>query len=147
MNVHRNFICNSENLEPVYMSFNGQWLYQLWNIYILEHLLACLLSCFSHVRLFVTLWTIALQAPLSMGFSRQEYWYVKPLPPLPHPEIESGSPALQTNSLLAEPWGKPMPLVAETNELFNSSVCPACYTNSIFHVCNKVKYSVKHWLK
>ena len=33
-----------------------------------------MLSCFHHVRLFVTLWTVALQAPLSMGFSRQEYW-------------------------------------------------------------------------
>ena len=42
MNVHRNFICNSENLEQVCMSFNGQWLYQLWNIYILEYLLALL---------------------------------------------------------------------------------------------------------
>ena len=35
---------------------------------------ACLLSHFSHVQLFVTLWTVACQAPLSMGFSRQEYW-------------------------------------------------------------------------
>ena len=34
---------------------------------------ACVLSHFSHVRLFVALWTIACQAPLSMGFSRQEY--------------------------------------------------------------------------
>ena len=34
----------------------------------------CMLSCFSHVRLFVTPWTIAHQAPLFMGFSRQEYW-------------------------------------------------------------------------
>ena len=34
---------------------------------------ACRLSCFSHVRFFVTLWTVAHQAPLSMGFSRQEY--------------------------------------------------------------------------
>ena len=34
----------------------------------------CVLSCFSHVRFFVTLWTVACQAPLSMGFSRQEYW-------------------------------------------------------------------------
>ena len=34
----------------------------------------CMLSRFSHVRLFVTLWTLACQAPLSMGFSRQEYW-------------------------------------------------------------------------
>ena len=35
---------------------------------------ACVLSCFSHVRLFATLGTLAHQAPLSMGFSRQEYW-------------------------------------------------------------------------
>ena len=34
----------------------------------------CMLSHFSHVQLFVTLWTVAHQAPLSMGFSRQEYW-------------------------------------------------------------------------
>ena len=35
---------------------------------------ACVLSCFSHVWLFATLWTIAHQVPLSIGFSRQEYW-------------------------------------------------------------------------
>ena len=35
---------------------------------------ACMLNCFSHVWLFATLWTIARQAPLSRGFSRQEYW-------------------------------------------------------------------------
>ena len=34
----------------------------------------CMLSCFSHVQLFATLWTVARQAPPSMGFSRQEYW-------------------------------------------------------------------------
>ena len=59
---------------------------------------ACLLSCFSHVRLFATLWTVVCQAPLSMGFSRQEYWSGLPfLSPgdLPDPEIEPGSPALQ----------------------------------------------------
>ena len=37
-------------------------------------LCACVLSCFSRVRLFTTPWTLAHQAPLSMGFSRQEYW-------------------------------------------------------------------------
>ena len=36
--------------------------------------LSCVLSHFSRVRLFVTLWTVAHEAPLSMGFSRQEYW-------------------------------------------------------------------------
>ena len=35
---------------------------------------ACVLSCLSHVQLFATLWTVACQAPLYRGFSRQEYW-------------------------------------------------------------------------
>ena len=42
---------------------------------------ACMLSRFSHVWLCVTLWTVAFQAPLSMGFSRQEYWSGLPFPP------------------------------------------------------------------
>ena len=53
-----------------------------------------MLSCFSHVRLFVTLWTVARQAPLSMGFSRQEYWSGLPCPrpgDLPDPGTESTS--------------------------------------------------------
>jgi len=41
----------------------------------------CVLSHFNHVQLFETLWTVALQAPLSMGFSRQEYWSGLPCPP------------------------------------------------------------------
>ena len=54
----------------------------------------CMLSPFSHVWLFATAWTIALQAPLSMGFSRQEYWSGLPCPPpedLPDPGIEPTS--------------------------------------------------------
>ena len=60
----------------------------------------CELSRFSHVQLFATLWTVACQAPLSMGFSRQEYWSGLPCPPpgkLPEPGIEPtslSSPAL-----------------------------------------------------
>ena len=38
------------------------------------YLCACMLSCFSHVQLFATLWTVTCQAPLSMEFSRQGYW-------------------------------------------------------------------------
>ena len=52
---------------------------------------ACTLSHFSHVQLYVTLWTVACQAPQSMGFSRQEYWSGLPCPPpgnLPNPGIE-----------------------------------------------------------
>ena len=54
----------------------------------------CVLSRFSHIRLFATLWTIAHQAPLSMGFSRQEYWSGLPCPPpgsLPNPGMEPRS--------------------------------------------------------
>ena len=51
----------------------------------------------SEVQLFVTPWTVAYQAPLSVGFSRQEYWTGLPFPSpgeLPNPGIEPGSPAL-----------------------------------------------------
>ena len=51
----------------------------------------------SRVRLFATPWTVAHQAPLSVGFSRQEYWSVLPFPSpgdLPDPGIKPGSPAL-----------------------------------------------------
>ena len=54
----------------------------------------CVLSRFSHVRLFVTPWTTAHRAPLSTGFSSQEYWSGLPCPPpgdLPNPGIESRS--------------------------------------------------------
>ena len=63
---------------------------------------------FSHVQLFVTLWTIARQAPLSMGFPRQKYWSRLPFPSpgdLHDLEIEPGSPALQEDSLPSEPLG------------------------------------------
>ena len=65
----------------------------------------CVLSCFSCVRFFATLWTVACQAPLFMGFSRQEYWGGLPCPSqgdLPDPGIEFASPAapaLQADSL------------------------------------------------
>ena len=45
-----------------------------------NNLLLLLLSCFNHVRLCVTLWTAAHQAPLFTGLSRQEYWTVLPFP-------------------------------------------------------------------
>ena len=64
----------------------------------------------SRVRLFATLWTVARQAPLSMGFSRQEYWSVWPFPSpgdLPDPGIKPWSPALQADSVLSEPPGAP----------------------------------------
>ena len=76
-----------------------------------------MLSCFSHVWLFGTLWTVARQGLLSMGFSRQEYWSGLPCPPpgvLPNLGNEPTSlvsPALQEDSLPTEPPGKPVSLV------------------------------------
>ena len=63
--------------------------------------------------LFVTPWTVACQAPLSMEFSRREYWSWLPCPPpgdLPNPGIELASPvapALQADSLPLSHWGSP----------------------------------------
>ena len=62
----------------------------------------------SHVRLFVTPWTVACQALLSMGFPRQEYWSGLPFSPsedLPDTGIEPASPALLVYSLPLSPQG------------------------------------------
>ena len=70
-----------------------------------------MLGCFSRVQLFVSPWTVAYRAPLSMRISRQEYWSELPCPPpgdLPHPGTEPMSPTLQVDSLPTEPLGKLM---------------------------------------
>ena len=70
----------------------------------------CCAWLLSHVRLFATPWTAARQAPLSMGFSRQEYWSGLPCPPpgdRPNPGMEARSPALQADSLPSEPPENP----------------------------------------
>ena len=69
-----------------------------------------LLSHFSCVRLCVTLWTVARWTPLSMEFSRQEYWSGLPRPPprdLPNPGIKPGPPALAGRFFIPEPPGQP----------------------------------------
>ena len=63
----------------------------------------------SPVRLFGTPWTVAYQAPPSVGFSRQEYWSGLPFPSpgdLPNPGIEPRSPALLADALPSEPPGE-----------------------------------------
>ena len=70
------------------------------------YFLMCCSQALSHVQLFVTLWTVAFQAPLS----QQEYWRGLPSPPpgdFSNPGIEPRSPTLQVNSLLPEPQGSP----------------------------------------
>ena len=76
-------------------------------------MLACMLSRFSCVQFCATLWIVAHQAPLSMGFSRQEYWSGLPCPPpgdLPDPGVKPMSPvspALQADSLPLSHQGSP----------------------------------------
>ena len=88
--------------------------FQLWAItYMCVCIYVCcaVLSCFNHVQLFATLWTVAHQAPLSMGFSRQEFWSGLPFPPpgdLPDPGIKPtppASPALADRFFTTEPSG------------------------------------------
>ena len=89
----------------------------IFSIFIYLHNLCiymvCVASCFSHVTLFVTLWTAACQAPLSIRFSRKEYWSRLPFPPpgdLSDPGIEPGSlmpPALAGRLFTLVPPGKP----------------------------------------
>ena len=79
--------------------------------------LMCVCISLNHVLFFATLWTVVGQAPLFMGFFKQNYWSGLPLLPpgdLPHPAIDSTSPvspALQADSLPAEPSGKPLYLI------------------------------------
>ena len=82
-----------QQLEPDMEQLTGCKLGKEYNQVYLTHM-RHVLSHFSHVRLFVTPWTIARQASLSMGFSRQEYWSGLPLPPpghLSNPRIELAS--------------------------------------------------------
>ena len=80
----------------------------------------------SRVRLFVTPWTVAHQAPPSMEFSRQEYWSGLPFPSpgdLPDPGIEPRSPALQADTLASEPPGKHLTRWGNIQFLSEKSAC------------------------
>ena len=80
------------------------------NVCVCVCVCVCVYELLSHVQLFATPWTVAYQAPLSMGFSRQEYWSGLPFPSpgdLPNPGIEPRPPALQADALPSEPPGKP----------------------------------------
>ena len=75
-----------------------------------EHQSESEVKSLSRVQLFATPWTVAHQAPLPMGFSRQEYWSELPFPSpgdLPDPGIKLRSPTLQADALTSEPPGKP----------------------------------------
>ena len=76
---------------------------------------------------FAIVWTVALQAPLSMRFSRQQYLSGLPFPPpggLPDPGIEPVSPALQVGSLPLVPPGKPLHHLPFENAISNREKWP-----------------------
>ena len=98
-----------------------------------------MLSHFSRVQHFATLWTIAQQGPLSMGFSRQEYWsglLCSPAGDLPDPGIKPMSPvvsALQEDSLTIEPLGRSLnvrhkAINSESRSGVSNSLQPMDYT-------------------
>ena len=98
-----------------------------------------LLNCLSHVPLCVTLWTVAPQAPLSMGFSRHEYLSGLPCPPpgdLPSPRIEPGSPVLQTDYLPLSDQGNPYIYVYPLFFRFPSNI-------GHYRVLSRVPHSIK----
>ena len=88
----------------------------------------------SHVQLFATPWTVAYQAPPSMGFSRQEYWSGLPFPSpgdLPDLGMEPRSPALEADALTSEPLGKPKTSLERMKG--QAMDWGKLFTNHIFH--------------
>ena len=83
---------------------------QQGNVQEWSHFINSIVKSLSRVQLCATPWTVAHQAPPSMGFSRQEYWNGLSFPSpedLPDPGMEPGPPALEADALTSEPPGKP----------------------------------------
>ena len=93
--LHSPRLAESEDAEQWILRANYKAIVRFW---LHRGLCACVLSCFSLVWLFSTLYTIAHQAPLSMGFSRQEYLSVWPCP-LPADLLHSGIRPMSLMSL------------------------------------------------
>ena len=95
---------------------------------------SCVLSHFSHVWIFVTLWAVAHRATLSMGFSRQEYWSGLPSPPqgdLPDPGIKPVSPAFVGRFFST--WETPKKLMHPTHlELSTKDPCLRAWAHYLY---------------
>ena len=94
----------------------------------------------SRVRLFATPWTVAYQAPPSMGFSRQECWSGLPFPSpgdLPDPGIKPGSPVLQADALPSEPPGT-------VPKKGNAKECSNYHTIGLISHTSKVMLKILH---
>ena len=101
----------------------------------------------SRVQLFATPWTVAYQAPPSMGFPRQECWSGLPFPSpgdLPDPGVEPRSPALLAEALLSEPPGKPLRAIKETLTQWTSQPAPEAQMNWANLEDNSVGWSLRY---
>ena len=106
-------------MKPISSCTSSQIIYHLLIVYVSHSVVSN--------QLFATSWTVAQQVPLSLEFSRQEYWSGLQFPSprdLPNPEIKPWSPSLQAGSLPSEPPGKPL-----FNILRNSEFAPPCDSN------------------
>ena len=95
--------------------------------------------------LFVIPWTVACQAPLFMGFSRQEYWSGLPFPSagdLPQSGIKPRSPALQKDSLPSEPLGKALYIHSFLSLFVSVSGGCGLVAESCPTLCNRVDCSL-----
>ena len=120
------------------------WIMQLWTpvcVYILMSM--CVLSS---VWLFLILWTVACQIPLSMGLSREEYWSGLLFPPLgsfPDPGIEPASPTLQADSLPLSHRGSPYIHVHTNNIYMCMYTHTHTYTYIYIFIANKYNQKVQ----
>ena len=110
------------------------------------------LGCFSCVRPFVTPWTVARQAPLSLGFSWQECWSGLPHPPsedLSDSEIESMSPASPALQTIFYCWGTGETLQPSTSKSFDEDAFSLLvFTERLIHPRRSSRCCVyKHWTK
>ena len=115
------------------------------------HVVKVKVKSLSHVRLSAAPWTVALQAPPSMGFSRHEYWSGLPFPSpgdLPDPGIEPRSPTLQADALTSEPPGKQfydpaIPFLdiylTKTDTLIGKDACTLMFTVALFIIAKERK--------
>ena len=113
----------------------------------------CVLSCFNCVRLFETLWTVACQAPLSIGFSRQGYWSEVPFS-LPGDFINarikpqsSETPVLQVDSLSLSHWGKSFPF--NKGHQLVTKLIQFCHLTALVTTWGNIQksYSLKIYIK
>ena len=104
---------------------------------LLQCVCVCVCQLLSCVLFFATSWTVACQAPMPMGFSRQEYWSGQLFPSpadLPDSGTEPRFPALQADSLLPEPPGKPL-IQSRYTQVRRSRYCTL--TDLFFQSLNK----------